>query len=84
VMKGKEKKTKNNHTLKHKANIIVRLKFFMVPSHLFGIALTCHFGTSMQCAQQPSGSFLCEFHVAVSMLRLLEDIPDINKVVVSR
>jgi hypothetical protein len=52
----------------------------MVPSYLFGIALTCHFGTSMQCPQQPRGSSLCGFH----MLRLLDDIPDIKKAVVSR
>jgi hypothetical protein len=56
----------------------------MVPSYLFGTALTCHFGTSMQCAQQPWGSSLCGFHVAFHMLRLLDDIPDIKKDVVSR
>jgi hypothetical protein len=56
----------------------------MVPSYLFGIALTCHFGTSMLCAQQPWGSFFCEFHVAFHMLRLLDDIPDIKKAAVSR
>jgi hypothetical protein len=55
----------------------------MVPSYLFGIALTCHFGTSMQCAQQPRGSSLCGFH-EVHMLRLLDDIPDIKKAAVSR
>ena len=54
----------------------------MVPSYLFGIALTCHFGTSMKCAQQPWGSSLCGFHVAFHMLRLLDDIPDIKKVAV--
>jgi hypothetical protein len=27
----------------------------MAPSYLFGTALTCHFGTSMQCAQLPRG-----------------------------
>ena len=58
--------------------------FFMVPSYQFGTALTCHFGTSMQCAQQPWGSSLCGFHVAFHMLRLLDDIPDIKKAVVSR
>jgi hypothetical protein len=47
----KEKKSKA--TLKHKTNLAVRSRFFMVPSYLFGTALTCHFGTSMQCAQQP-------------------------------
>jgi hypothetical protein len=47
--------------------------------HLVG-----HFGTSMQCAQQPWGSSLCGFHVAFHMLRLLDDIPDIKKAVVSR
>jgi hypothetical protein len=56
----------------------------MVPSYLFGTALTYHFGISMQCAQQPWGSSLCGFHVAFHMLRLLDDIPDIKKVVVSR
>jgi hypothetical protein len=56
----------------------------MVPSYLFGTALTCHFGTSTQCAQQPRGSPLCEFYVAFHMLRLLGDIPNIKKAVVSR
>jgi hypothetical protein len=56
----------------------------MVPSNLFGTALTCHFGTSMQCAQQPWGSSLCGFHVAFHMLRLLDNIPDIKKATVSR
>jgi hypothetical protein len=56
----------------------------MVPSYLFGTALTCHFVTSMQCAQQPRGSPLCGFHVAFHMLRLLDDIPDNKKAVVSR
>jgi hypothetical protein len=58
--------------------------FFMVPSYLFGTALTCHFGTSMQCAQQTRGSSLCGFHVAFHMLRLPDDIPDIKKAAVSR
>jgi hypothetical protein len=44
----------------------------MVPSYLFGTTLTCHFGTLMQCAQQPQGSSLCGFHVAFHMLRLLD------------
>jgi hypothetical protein len=56
----------------------------MVPSYLFGTALTCHFGTLMQCAQQPWRSSLCGFHVAFNMVRLLAYIPDIKKVVVSR
>jgi hypothetical protein len=56
----------------------------MVPSYLFGTALTCHFDTSMQCAQQLRGSSLCGFHVAFHMLRLLDDIPYIKKAVVSR
>jgi hypothetical protein len=56
----------------------------MVPSYLFGTALTCHFGTSMQCAQQPQGSSLCGFPMAFHMLRLLDDIPDIKKAAVSR
>jgi hypothetical protein len=56
----------------------------MVPSYLFGTALTCHFGTSTQCAQQAQGSFLCGFHVAFHMLRLFDDIPDIKKAAVSR
>jgi hypothetical protein len=81
VTKGKEKKPKA--TLKHKTNLAVRPRFFMVPSYLFGTALTCHFGTSMQCAQQRPGSSLCGFHVAFHMLRLLDDIPDIKKAVVS-
>jgi hypothetical protein len=82
VTKGKKKKPKS--TLKHKTNLAVRQRFFMVPSYLFGNALTCHFGTSMQCAQQPRGSSLCGFHVAFHMLRLLDDIPDIKKAAVSR
>jgi hypothetical protein len=56
----------------------------MVPSYLFGTTLTCHFGTSMQCTQQPQLSSLCGFHVAFHMLRLLDDIPDIKKATVSR
>jgi hypothetical protein len=56
----------------------------MVPSYLFGTSLTCHFGSSMQCAQQPQGSYLCGFLVAFYMLRLLDDIPDIKKAAVSR
>jgi hypothetical protein len=56
----------------------------MAPSYLFGTALTCHFGTSMQCGQLPWGSSLCGFHVAFYMLKLLDDIPDIKKAVVSR
>jgi hypothetical protein len=56
----------------------------MVPSYLFGTVLTCHFGTSMQCAQRAWGSSLCGFHVAFHMLGLLDDIPDIKKAVVSR
>jgi hypothetical protein len=56
----------------------------MVPFYLFGTALTCHFGTLMQCAQQPRGSSLCGFHVAFHMLSLPDDIANIKKVVVSR
>jgi hypothetical protein len=56
----------------------------MVPSYLFRTALTCHFGTSTHCAQQPRGSSLCGFHVAFHMLRLFDDIPDIKKAAVSR
>jgi hypothetical protein len=56
----------------------------MVPSYLFSTALTCHFATSMQCAQQPWGSSLCGFHVAFHMLRLLDDTPDIKKAAASR
>jgi hypothetical protein len=55
----------------------------MVASYLCGTALTCHFGTSMQCAQQRWCSSLCGFHVAFNMLRVLDDIPDIKKAVVS-
>jgi hypothetical protein len=81
-MKGKKKKPKT--TLKHKANIDVRPRFFMVSLYLCGTALTYHFGTSMQCAQQPWGSSLCGFHVAFHILRLLDDIPDIKKAAASR
>jgi hypothetical protein len=80
----KEEKPKTNHTLKHKANIVVRLRFFTDPSYLFGTALTCHFVTSMQYAQQPLGSSLCGFHVAFNMSRLLKDISNIMKTVVCR
>jgi hypothetical protein len=82
VTKGKKKKSKA--TLKHKTNLALRPKFFMVPSYLFGTALTCHFGTSMQCAQQPQGFSLFGFCVAFYMLRLLDDIPDIKKAAISR
>jgi hypothetical protein len=53
----------------------------MVPFYLFGTALICHFGTSMQCAWQPWGPSLCGLHVASHMLRLLDDIPDIKNAV---
>jgi hypothetical protein len=79
---GKKKKAKA--TLKHKTNLAVRSRFFMVPSYLFGTALTCNFGTLMQCAQRPRGFSLCGFHVAFHMLRLLDDIPNIKNAVVSR
>jgi hypothetical protein len=82
VTKGKKKNQKA--TLKHKTNLAVRPRFFMAPSYLFGTALTCHFVTSMQCAQQPRGSSLCGFHVAFHMLTILDDIPDIKKAAVSR
>jgi hypothetical protein len=55
----------------------------MVPSYLFGTALTCHFGTFLQCAQQPSETFLCGFYVAFNMLKLLGDIPIMKKAAVS-
>ena len=84
LMKGKKKKTKTNPELKHKIDITVRLRFFMVPSYLVGTALTCHFGTSMQCAQQPRGSVLSGFLVAFNMLSLLKDIPLIKKAAVSK
>jgi hypothetical protein len=82
VTKAKKKMPKD--TLKHKTNLAVRPRFFMVPSYLFGTALICHFGTLMQCAQQPQGSSLCGFHVAFHMLRLLDDIPDMKKPAVIR
>jgi hypothetical protein len=82
VTEGKKKRPKA--TLKHKTNLVVRPRFFMVPCYLFGTTLTCHFVTSMQCAQQPWGSSLCRFYVAFRMLRLPDDIPDIKKAVVSR
>jgi hypothetical protein len=57
VQSDERKEKKPKATLKHRTNLAVRLRFFMVPSYLFGTALTCHFGTSMQCAQQPQGVF---------------------------
>jgi hypothetical protein len=45
VTKGKKKKPKAS--LKHKTNLVVRTRFFIVPCYLFGTALTCHFVTSM-------------------------------------
>jgi hypothetical protein len=48
VTKGKKKSQK---PLKHNTNLVVRPMFFMIPCYLFGTALTCHFVTSMQCAQ---------------------------------
>jgi hypothetical protein len=80
--KRKGKKAKS-HTQVEK-NLAVRPRFFMVPFNLFATALTCHFGTSMQCAQQPRGSSLCGSHVAFHMFRLLDDITDIKKAAVSR
>jgi hypothetical protein len=56
----------------------------MVLPYLFGTALTCHFGTSMQCDRQPWGSSLCGFRVAFHMLRLLDDIPDLKKAAINR
>jgi hypothetical protein len=81
VTKGK-KKAKSHTQAQNKSRC--KTEIFMVPSYLFGTALTCHFGTSMQCAQQPWGSSLCGFHVAFHMLRLLDGTPDINKATVSR
>jgi hypothetical protein len=79
----KERKKAKSHTqVQNKSRY--KTEVFMVPSYLFRTALTCHFGTSMQCAQQPQASTLCGFHVAFHMLRLLDDIPDIKKVAVSR
>jgi hypothetical protein len=66
----------SNKSLKHLLDVLRDM--------IFGTALTCHFGTSMQCAQQPRGSSLCGFHVAFHMLRLLDDIPDIKKAAISR
>jgi hypothetical protein len=83
VTKGKKKNPKTT-TLKHKSKLDVRSRFFMVPSYLFGTTLTYHFGTSMQCAQEPSRSSLCGFHVEFNMVRLLDDIPDIKKATISR
>jgi hypothetical protein len=82
VTKGK-KKAKSHTQAQNKSRCKTEV-FFMVPSYLFGTALTCHFGTSMQCAQQPRGSSLCGFHVAFHMFRLLDDILDIKKATVSR
>jgi hypothetical protein len=80
-MEGK-KKTKRHTQAQNK---YVRLRSFLWSLlTYFGTALTCHFGTSMKCAQQPWGSSLCGFHVAFHMLRLLDDVPDIEKAVVSR
>jgi hypothetical protein len=80
-MNGK-KKAKSHTQAQNKSRY--KQTFFMVPSYLFGTTLSCHFGTSMQCAQQPRGSSLCGFHVAFHILRLLDDMPYIKKVVVSR
>jgi heme/copper-type cytochrome/quinol oxidase subunit 3 len=78
-----KKKSQKPHSSTKKSHCKTEV-FFMVPCYLFGSALTCHFVTSMQCAQQPRGSSLCGFHVAFHMLRQLDDIPDIKKAVVSR
>jgi hypothetical protein len=51
VTKGK--KNAKSHTTQAQTKSRCKTKVFMVPSYLFGTALTCHFGTSMQCAQQP-------------------------------
>jgi hypothetical protein len=50
VTKGKKKKPKK-HTeeqTKYKCKTQV---FLMVSSYLYGTAFTCHFGTSLECAQ---------------------------------
>jgi hypothetical protein len=55
VTKGK--KSQKPHSSTKQISLQDR-DFFMVPSYLFVTALTCYFGTSMQCAQQPRG-LLC-------------------------
>jgi hypothetical protein len=68
----KDKEDKSHTQAQNK--YLFKTDVFMVSSYLFGTALTCHFGTSMQCAQQPRGSSLCGFHVAFHMLRLLDAV----------
>jgi hypothetical protein len=52
VTKGK-KKAKSHTQSQNKSRC--KTEVFMVPSYLFGTVFTCHFVTSMQCAQQPQG-----------------------------
>jgi hypothetical protein len=49
----KENKKQAKATLKHKTNLAVRPKFFMVPSYLFGTALTCQ--NSVNCRGDEGG-----------------------------
>jgi hypothetical protein len=79
MMKANKKKPRTKPKLMHRIDVNVRLRFF----YLFGTTLTCHFGTFLQCAQQPSGAFLCGFYVAFNMLKLVGDIPIIKKAAVS-
>jgi hypothetical protein len=82
VTKGK-KNAKSYTQAQNKSRCKTKV-FLWSLSYLFGTALTCNFSTSMQCAQEPLGSSLCGFHVAFHMLKLLDDIPNIKKAVVSR
>jgi hypothetical protein len=81
VTKGK-KKAKSHTQAQNKSRC--KTEVFYGPFLPIWHSLTCQFGTSMQCAQQPQGSSLCGFHVAFHMLRLLDDIPDIKKAAISR
>jgi hypothetical protein len=84
-MKANKKKIKTKPKLTHRIDVKVRLGFFYGSSlHTYLVtALICHFGTFLQCAQQPSGTFLCGFYVAFNMLKLVGDIPIMKKAAVS-
>jgi hypothetical protein len=78
----KERKKAKSHTQAQNKSYYKTEVFLL--SLLTYLVLTCDFGTSTQCAQQPWGPSLCGFHVAFHMLRLLDEIFDIKKADVSR
>ena len=91
-MTQKQKQRKNSKakppTLTQKADFQVRWNikfvFFLFTSYIFGTGHNlCHFGTFIQCPQQPSGSLLCGFYVAVYILDVITEMTPLKRASVS-